>query len=78
MTSVWTVEDAQAQLPRLIDDAMMVGPQRIIRDGDALVVIVASQDWDEMSAQTPRAADETHPPIGDTMQMIHLRHFICG
>jgi hypothetical protein len=75
MTSVWTVEDAQSELSRIIDDALMVGPQKITRDGDPLVVVVASHDWDEIVSKEPEIAGSRQ---GNQLQMGNLRNFICG
>ncbi len=75
MMPVWTLEDAQSQLSRIIDDAMMMGPQKITREGDPLVVVVASHEWDEIVRQEPKIAASLQ---GNQMQTAVLKNFICG
>ncbi len=73
MTPVWTLEEA-SQLSRIIDDAMMIGPQQIARNGDPLVIVVASRQWDEMNRKPQTAAILQI----NQMQTGSLKNFICG
>ncbi len=76
---MWKIEDAQAALPRLIEDAVTIGPQTITREGSPLVVVVASNEWDEMLDKEDRDSASGHRRI-DTIAPSsgHLKNFICG
>ncbi len=78
MGAVWTIEEAQVQLPRLIDDAVATGPQTISRDGDPLVVVVAAHEWDgvlKKEADTAASALQLRE-IASTQG--HMRNYLCG
>ncbi len=78
MNAVWTIEEAQVQLPQLIDNAVTIGPQTISRDGDALVVVVASHEWDDVLKREADAAVASHQLHDIRPMQGHLRSFICG
>ncbi|WP_020175287.1 hypothetical protein [Methyloferula stellata] len=79
MSAVWNIEEAQSQLPQLIDHALTIGPQSIARDGDRLVIVVASHEWDGM---VQRESDTA--ALGQRLQGINqpqagsLKSYICG
>jgi hypothetical protein len=53
---------------------MMIGPQQIARNGDPLVIVVASRQWDEMNRKPETAAILQI----NQMQTGSLKNFICG
>jgi alkaline phosphatase len=79
MSAVWNIEEAQVQLPQLIDHALTIGPQSIARDGDTLVVVVASHEWDGMVQRESDAAAFSQKLQGiNQTQTGGLKNYICG
>jgi len=79
MTSLWTLEGAQTQLVDIIDAAVTHGPQTITRDGEALVVVVSSHEWEDITNQeaeslvSPRSQSANTPVFAG-----NLKSFVCG
>ena len=78
MSAVWTIEEAQVRLPRLIDDAVAQGPQTIARDGDTLVVVVASHEWDDILKKEADAASSSLQLREIAPMRGHMKNYICG
>ncbi len=79
MNSLWTFEGALAQLPELIDAAVKNGPQTITRDGDPLVVVVSSHEWEGVVTQEATGLDlPRHQIAGPQTFAGNLKGFICG
>ncbi len=79
MSAVWTIEEAQAQLPRLIDQALTNGPQSIARNGDSVAVVVASHEWDGMVQKESDAAAFNRRLQGiNRTKTSGLKNYICG
>lgn len=79
MNAVWNIEEAQVQLPQLIDHALTIGPQSIARNGDRLVVVVASHEWDGIVQRESDAAALSQKLRGiNQPQTGGLKNYICG
>jgi prevent-host-death family protein len=53
----WTVAKAKAQLSRVIEEAIMTGPQTITRNGRNAVVVVSAEEWECKTKRKGSLAD---------------------
>lgn len=47
----WPVTEAKAHFDEVIDEVEGTGPQQLVRNGDPLAVVAASDDWDDEPIQ---------------------------
>jgi antitoxin Phd len=65
---VWSVQAARAQFARLINEALAGRPQRIRRRGKEVVVLVAAEDYDRLTAPRESLADFfRNSPLAEAM-----------
>ncbi len=53
----WSLADVAGHLGEVIDQAIRVGPQMILRDGESAAVIVSAEDWERKSIRSGTLAD---------------------
>lgn len=44
----WSLEDAEANLSRVVDNAVKDGPQRIVGDGRSAVVVISEREFERL------------------------------
>jgi len=53
----WSVSEARANISKVFDAALKLGPQRIERRDSEPVVMLAESDWKRLTAEYPTLAD---------------------
>jgi PHD/YefM family antitoxin component YafN of YafNO toxin-antitoxin module len=53
----WSISEARARLPDVIDAAIAQGPQRIERGRSEPVVVIAESDWNRLLGEYTTFAD---------------------
>ncbi len=48
-TDSWTLQDAKARFSEVVRRSLAVGPQRVTRNGEDAVVVVAARDFDRLA-----------------------------
>jgi len=54
---VWTLQDAKNRFSKVVEKAIVEGPQRVTRHGKEAVVIVSSEEWAQIQGQGISLAD---------------------
>jgi len=47
----WTLQDAKAQFSEVVRRSLAAGPQRVTRNGEDAVVVVAARDFDRLNSR---------------------------
>lgn len=68
------LQDAEAQLPALVEAAVAGMPSMITRDGEPLAVLVSVADWRRLSARLPTFVEHLLAfPLGEEDQHLFER-----
>jgi len=51
MPKIWKLQDAKAKFSQVVEDALKIGPQYVTRHGSKAVVIVSSEEYEEITAK---------------------------
>ena len=53
MATVWKLQDAKAQFSKVVDNALKTGPQYVTRRGKKAVVVLATQEYEDLVSGRP-------------------------
>ncbi len=53
MPKAWKLQDAKAQFSKVVEDAITKGPQIVTRYGEAAVVIMGVEQYEELVSNRP-------------------------
>jgi prevent-host-death family protein len=56
-TQTWTVAEAKAKFSEVIEQARLVGPQTITRNGRRAAVLVAAEEWERKTKRVGNLAE---------------------
>jgi antitoxin Phd len=54
---VWTLQDAKNRFSKVVEKAIVEGPQRVTKHGKEAVVIVSSEEWAQIQGRGLSLAD---------------------
>lgn len=54
---IWTLQDAKNKFSELVERAAKEGPQTVTKHGKSAVVVVSTQDWEELQGSDLSLAD---------------------
>jgi len=57
MKAIWKLQDAKAQFSQVVEDALKQGPQYITRRGNKAVVILSTEEYENLISNTPGFKD---------------------
>ena len=57
MTRIWQLQEAKNKLSKVVDDALSQGPQIITRRGVEVVIVIAYEQFQKMTASEQKLSD---------------------
>ena len=57
MTRTWQMQEAKNKLSKVVDDALNQGPQIITRHGVEVVIVIAYEQFQKMTASEQKLSD---------------------
>ena len=57
MTRTWQLQEAKNKLSKVVDDALSQGPQIITRRGVEVVIVIAYEQFQKMTASEQKLSD---------------------
>ncbi|PIE36092.1 type II toxin-antitoxin system prevent-host-death family antitoxin [candidate division KSB3 bacterium] len=70
MHTSWKLQDAKAQFSQVVNDAIALGPQRVTRRGKEVVVILSTEEYENITSNKPTLKEFllTCPKIDDDFE----------
>lgn len=71
MTRTWQLQEAKNKLSQVVDDALNQGPQIITRHGVEVVIVIAYEQFQKMTAEEQKLSDffRNSPLAGEELDL---------